>query len=419
MTSPWATGDAWRNAPYPRVAVVDDDRIVFAEGSRRSFVAPPSTSAAASLAAVPDDAIVVGCARFCPAPDDDVDPAWAPFGGALWFEPQRREIVAWPPASPGGSATRSAKAKDVVDVVEVVDVVDLDGPRFRDGVAQALAMVRDGSLEKVVLARRFFVPWVNAFERVPRLWSSLLSMSEQRGGTAFLVAPASGSAFLGLSPERLVVVDDDVRTDAVAGTRPRERAAELAESAKDAREHALVVDHLRAALSSTTNATSNPTTNPTSNPTTNATTNPTADERADAGDAVRVGERGVRAVGAVAHLHTVVRAPRTPSTRVDALVAALHPTPAVAGWPVAAAQRALATLERFDRGVYGGVIGVVGPRRSSLSVALRGALVTDAGLSITVGAGVVFGSTVDGEDAETRLKLDAVLASFGLRRGAP
>ena len=146
----------------------------------------------------------------------------------------------------------------------------------------------------------------------------------------------------------------------------------------------------------------------------------------DEGNHPLYGPRGLRTVGAVAHRHTVVRALRTASSRgdtldgslVSSLVRALHPTPAVAGWPVENACATLAALEGFDRGLYGGVVGVVGPRRTALSVALRGALVTDEGLLVTVGAGVVPGSTVDGEDAETRLKLDAVLSSRGLQRGA-
>jgi menaquinone-specific isochorismate synthase len=342
-------------------------------------VSPPSTTAAASLAAVPDDAVVVGCARFAPAAHADIDDAWAPFAGALWFEPAQRAFLSLADAT-------DARQRDL----QVgVDVVDVDGSRFRDAVARALAVLSRGEVDKVVLARRFFVPLPGAFGRVPALFASLLSSSSSTsggGGAAYLVSPCAGTALVGLSPERLVVLDDhEVRTDAVAGTRALAQAHELSTSDKDAREHALVVEHLRRALSSTTAN-------------------------------VHVGTRGLRTVGAVTHLHTVVRAPRMSSMRVAALVDALHPTPAVAGWPVADAVRAVSTLEGFDRGVYGGVVGVVGPRRTSLSVALRGALVTDAGLTITVGAGIVAGSTVDGEDAETRLKLDAVLASLGLRR---
>jgi isochorismate synthase EntC len=382
MTSPWATEAGWRDAPYPRLAVVDDDRLVVAEGARRTFAAPSTSTVAASLAAVPTDAFVVGCARFAPAALVDVDPRWAPLGGALWFEPAQHEVVLLDDAvSSRSSPARAAHAS--------TDVVDLDGARFRSAVADALGLIARGDVDKLVLARRFFVPMPGAFARVPALFSSLLS-STTFGATAYLVSPCAGTALMGLSPERLVVVDDDVRADAVAGTRATARAHELLVSDKDAREHALVVEHLRAALSST-------------------------------GTSASVGPRGLRTVGEVTHLHTVVHAPRTSSSSagslVTSLVEALHPTPAVAGWPVDDARRYVPKLERFDRGLYGGVVGVVGPRRTSLSVALRGALVTDDGLLITVGAGVVAGSTVDGEDAETRLKLDAVLASFGLCRG--
>jgi isochorismate synthase len=403
VSAPLATADGWRDAPYPRVAFIDDDRVVVAEGSRRTFAPPATTGAATSLSMLPPDSVVVGGARFAPtmaattAATADaaspvtgtIDPAWAPFGGALWVEPARLSVQPLAAAlSPGPRRPAEATADSVFDALEVVDVVDRDGPRFEAAVAGALEAISRGMLEKVVVARRFFVPLRDAWSRVPAWWSSLLAHAATGGGAPYLIAPVAGCALLGNSPERLVVVDGDVRTDAVAGTRPVARAAELVSSDKDAREHALVVEHLRRALHET------------------------------AGEAV-VEPRALRTVGAVAHLHTVVRAARPPALRIDELVRALHPTPAVAGWPVERAVTTLAGLEGFDRGLYGGIVGIVGPRRTALSVALRGALITDDGLSITVGAGVVSGSTVTAEDAETQLKLDAVLGSLGLRRGMP
>ncbi|MBM4281087.1 MAG: hypothetical protein FJ137_10120, partial [Deltaproteobacteria bacterium] len=289
MTAPWAPGSSsstWSDASYPRAAFVDDHRLVVAEGARRTFASPPATDAATALAELPADAVVVGAARFAPAgregprdddanagdddQGDDIDAAWAPFGGALWVEPARLSVLPWPAS---GATTRVAP-----DAQDVVDVVDRDGPRFRAAVAAALAAIAAGDVDKVVLARRFFVPLPSAFARVPSLWTSLLAHAAHGGGAPYLLAPRAGVALLGTSPERLVVVDDtQVTTDAVAGTRPATRAAELWSSDKDAREHALVVEHLQRALHTVMGA---------------ATVEP----------------RGLRTVGAVAHRHAVVRA---------------------------------------------------------------------------------------------------------------
>jgi isochorismate synthase EntC len=390
VTLPWASPAAWQDAPYPRVALLDQDRLVTAVGARRSFVASRGVDAATSLAAVPAGAVVVGAARFSPFGSsatrsgtvsdhraEDNDDAGLP-GDAWWVEPDQLTLAARPPRTTNPERHPSAEF--------VVDVVDRDGPRFRAGVAAALDAIARGRVTKVVLARRFFVPLPGAFARVPSFFSSLLSAPGE--GVPYLISPSPGGALVGLSPERLLVIDDDVASDAVAGTRPVARADELLHSRKDEHEHALVVEHLRGALASV------------------------------AGEAF-VGPRGLRVVGAVAHLHTAVRVPRTGSSNASAWVAALHPTPAVAGWPVTPARELIEQVEGFHRGFYGGVVGIVGPRRTALSVALRGAWVTDDGLLVTVGAGVVSGSTVDGEDAETRLKLDAVLSSFGLARGQP
>jgi isochorismate synthase EntC len=407
VTTPWASADEWRAAPYPRFALLDENHLLVAEGARHTWSAPSTTALGPALAALPTDRVVVGCARFATAPVSAVDPAWAPLGGAAWWEPERLVGSPWLPSA---VQTRSAqngedlcrrdaphdgdepRALDMIDTINATVVAhDLDHERFARAVPTALALIAQGHLHKLVVARRFFVPLREAWRLVPSFFRALLATSAQRGGTPYLVAPAPGTAFLGLSPEKLVVVDDDVRTEAVAGTRARAEAQELLTSSKDAREHDFVVEHLERALRSLGDA---------------------------VGDVV-VEPRRVRTVGAISHLHTTIRASRRPATSLPALVHALHPTPAVAGWPIEPAVAALARLEGFDRGIFGGVLGVVGPRRSSLSVGLRGALIDHNGLTITVGVGVVAGSNAADEDAESRLKLRAVLSSLGLREGPP
>ena len=88
------------------------------------------------------------------------------------------------------------------------------------------------------------------------------------------------------------------------------------------------------------------------------------------------------------------------------LVAALHPTAAVAGSPRDAALAIIAELEPFDRGRYAGPVGWIDQDGDGeWVIALRCARVDDDGaLKAYAGAGIVIDSDPDSELAETRMK---------------
>jgi isochorismate synthase EntC len=121
------------------------------------------------------------------------------------------------------------------------------------------------------------------------------------------------------------------------------------------------------------------------------------------------------------------------SDAIRHLLQNLHPTPALNGYPSAAALEFIRTFEStsFDRGYYGGPFGYVGREAADVSVAIRSALLTciskssgsdsqnglnaDAGstrISIYAGAGIVPGSTVESEWAETSQKLGVLSSIF-------
>jgi menaquinone-specific isochorismate synthase len=87
------------------------------------------------------------------------------------------------------------------------------------------------------------------------------------------------------------------------------------------------------------------------------------------------------------------------------LVNALHPTPAVAGAPVAEAIVALRDFEPFDRGLYAGPIGVVSRDGAEIAVAIRSARIEGNALTAFAGAGIVEGSDPAEEWRETGHKL--------------
>ena len=117
----------------------------------------------------------------------------------------------------------------------------------------------------------------------------------------------------------------------------------------------------------------------------------------------------------------------------DALVVAklllkrLHPTPAVAGLPLQNAKSFIRHQESFDRGFYAGPVGFIGRDHSHLVVAIRSGLTTKTDTASTVsafaGSGLVKGSTLRGEWAETNYKFAVISSLFPQSpvtlRGAP
>jgi menaquinone-specific isochorismate synthase len=97
------------------------------------------------------------------------------------------------------------------------------------------------------------------------------------------------------------------------------------------------------------------------------------------------------------------------------LIAALHPTAAVAGAPTGAAMDLIEELEPFDRGRYAGPVGWVDAAGDGeWAVALRCAHVSSTGrITAYAGAGIVTGSVADRELAETKMKFRPVVEAFG------
>ena len=92
------------------------------------------------------------------------------------------------------------------------------------------------------------------------------------------------------------------------------------------------------------------------------------------------------------------------------LAARLHPTPAVAGTPRAAALAWIDAHESLDRGWYSGCIGHLDAAGGGeLCVALRCALLRGEDAHLFAGAGLVEGSEPEAELRETRLKLRALI----------
>jgi len=245
----------------------------------------------------------------------------------------------------------------------------------------ALSAFAETSLDKVVFAREASFGFSEALDPV-------VLLENLKAGTPdcfhFFFQPGQGTAFVGASPERLFRRRGrTVDSEAVAGTRPRGTSArddarlleELLRSDKDRREHEYVRISMQEELTPLVDA-----------------------FHLDA-------EPSEMKLTSGRHLVSRVRATlREGITSLDVLQA-LHPTPAVGGYPSAEAIAAIRAHEPFDRGWYAGPVGWIGPEAAEFAVGIRSGLVQPHRLSLYSGAGIVTGSTPEGEWREIEHKI--------------
>ena len=116
----------------------------------------------------------------------------------------------------------------------------------------------------------------------------------------------------------------------------------------------------------------------------------------------------------VQHLATDVSGVLRDDRSVLDLVERLHPTPAVGGWPRAAALELLDEQEHLDRGWYAGPVGWLDAHGDGeFVVAIRSGVVEGARASLFVGCGIVGDSEPDREWAESDMKLQSLASVLG------
>jgi isochorismate synthase len=208
----------------------------------------------------------------------------------------------------------------------------------------------------------------------------------------YLVAGADGTAFAGASPELLIRrAGDHAFSQPMAGSVARGAndaddellARQLTDSAKDAAEHRLVSRFVVDAL------------------------------RPFAQTVVGRVPEVVRFTN-IQHLATSVSATlHDEAVDVLTLASALHPTPAVGGWPRVAADRLIDELEGMERGWYAGGVGWMDGRGDGeLAVALRCGLLWEDGARLYAGVGVMPDSDPARELEETELKFKALMTAL-------
>ncbi|TCP69858.1 isochorismate synthase DhbC [Baia soyae] len=270
---------------------------------------------------------------------------------------------------------------------------------YRAGVDKGLAGIAAGDFDKVVLSRSVRVHATESID--PKGILQKLAQYNPQGFTFAVdvrseeVEEGKQRTFLGASPELLVSkLDHMVIANPLAGSRPRSedpvederRAKELLQSEKDLHEHRIVVEAVKGALQPLCRNLEVP-----SMPTLVQTET-------------------------MWHLSTVVKGEALDDSisSLD-LALALHPTPAVCGYPTERAFQAIQEIEPFDRGYFTGMVGWCDESGDGeWAVAIRCAELEGASMSLYAGAGVVSGSKSEDELAETSAKMRTMLYAMGI-----
>ncbi|MFT4080597.1 isochorismate synthase [Rhodomicrobium sp.] len=267
---------------------------------------------------------------------------------------------------------------------------------FAEDVARALELF-GASLCKVVLARALDIALAEELS-LSSLIANLLRINPS--GYTFAVPAGIENhpyVFVGASPELLLrkkgmtITTNPLAGSIKRGKTPEEdeaRAKALLHSAKNRHEHALVVSAVRDALVPFC-------------------------ETLDVPDTPSLIKTPT-----VWHLSTTITGylsdPRCSS--LD-LAFALHPTPAVCGYPTESAMRAINSIESFDRELYAGFVGWMDASGDGeWAVALRCANVARQSVKLFAGAGIVPGSLPLDEAAEIEAKFATVLGALGFVR---
>jgi len=268
---------------------------------------------------------------------------------------------------------------------------------YGDMVRSALEVFAQGDVNKIVLSRAMDVTLDRPLD-YGRVLPDLLGRNAQ--GYTFAIPVWSGEdatpagVMVGASPELLVRREGDrIFVNPLAGSIgrhsdpeiDRERREGLAVSEKDLREHGYVVQDIVRILR-------------------------------EHCDELEVPD-GPSVIGtdALWHLSTFItgRVRDSAQTALE-LACALHPTPAICGYPTAGAFEQISRLEPFDRGYFTGLVGWQRENGDGeWALTLRCALHDgDKRLRLYAGAGTVAGSVPESEITETATKMETFMRAL-------
>lgn len=271
----------------------------------------------------------------------------------------------------------------------IPQISHLERSQVEASVQGLLEAIEAKALSKAVLAHKLDVTLPKGLH-IPTVLQTL----RQVHADCYLFATQNqqGQTFLGASPERLLSIrQGQLTTEAIAGSAPRGNtpsedarlAQGLLSSLKEQHEHQLVVDFISQQLEALGLKT----------------------QRSPFPCLLQLSN--------IQHLQTPIYAHLSNKLHALDLVAALHPTPAVAGVPRQQACEYIRRYELFERSLYAAPFGWIDHQGDSeFLVGIRSAQLDGTQARLYAGAGVVRGSNPKQELAEIELKLQALFSTL-------
>jgi menaquinone-specific isochorismate synthase len=236
------------------------------------------------------------------------------------------------------------------------------------------------TLKKIVLSRKmeFLVKddldWTQMFRELETSFSNCYRF----------MFKSNEAVFFGASPEKfLSVLDNKIEIDALAGSAPGNSTDVESEllNKKNIKEHKYVIDFIGEAIS----------------------------EYAHVISVDRSPQ--IKKLKNVQHLYTKINAKLNEDRNVLGLIDSMFPTPAVCGLPKQIARETINEIEKFDRGLFSGLIGWIDINfNCEFAVAIRSALYKKGELHLYAGAGIVEESIPEEEYDETEMKFKTILS---------
>jgi len=251
--------------------------------------------------------------------------------------------------------------------------------------AEALDLIRQHQFRKLVMSYRKEIRIIPSFNP-----DTLLSRLIERYPSCTIISYVDGDKqFVAATPERLLSLKSgNLQSDAIGGTLSEDEAKQCSYlinknskyNAKLLDEHAIIVEDICHNLSSICDTLS-------------LSTAPQ-----------------LKKLHNIYHLETTISGRLRSEQSVISLIAQLHPTPAIAGYPSSESVDWLRNNEKHSRGWYAGAFGFMhGEQNGEVSVLLRCALIKQEKMYIYAGAGLVSESDIEKEWQEIELKMNTIL----------
>lgn len=272
---------------------------------------------------------------------------------------------------------------------ETIAVPHAEYNRWISAVNRAKKHISADTYKKIVLARQVSVP--NPQNTAPTHLINILRR-EYSNCYNFLIHRSDNTTFLGSTPERLASFRNNLLlTEALAGSMERGQTAaddtylerQLSLSPKNKKEHDFVINDIELRLKTLVK------------------------------EFHRADQPEIKKLANVQHLYTSVRAKLKDNVNPLSIIEALHPTPAVGGYPREKATPYIRKLENFNRGWYAGPVGWLNNKgRGEFAVGIRSGLLTESTAHFFAGCGIVADSDAAAEWNETNLKLKPMLSAL-------